>query len=78
MTVGAAPVSLERLKVATRPSAWGRRPRRKRQPNDDLQALDEQDSKPSSPIHTSTTLTCHVSFLNDRLQLPKPRLPKAS
>lgn len=44
MTVGAAPVSLERLKVATRPSAWGRRPRRKRQPNDDLEALDEQDS----------------------------------
>lgn len=43
--MGRQPLALGRFKVATRPSAWARRPKRKPQPGEDTALAAESDGK---------------------------------
>lgn len=43
MAIGRAPLVLGTFKIATRPSAWARRPKRKPQPGEDTALFTESD-----------------------------------
>ena len=67
MAIGRAPLVLGTFKIATRPSAWARRPKRKPQPGEDTALFTESDgacdygslhNRPMMVLTWAKTLCC--------------------